>query len=310
MKTMVAVVIPAYKVSKHILGVVGSIGRDVSHIIVVDDACPEGSGDIVIKHLRDKRVVVIKNPTNLGVGGATKAGYMKALELNADIIVKMDGDGQMDPTDLDDLIKPLVHEEAAYTKGNRFYNIDGIQAMPKVRILGNLILSFFSKFSSGYWNIFDPTNGFTAISNKMLKNLQLDKIDNRYFFESDMLFRLYLSGAKVVDVPMNPRYLNEVSSLKITNSIFEFSLKHARNFLKRIFYVYYVRDFTLASIELPLGIGLGAWGSYVGLSSWIHSAQLGISTETGIQIFVAISMLASIQFILSFMDFDVRNYPK
>lgn len=306
----IMVVIPTYRVSKQILKVLERIGPEVCKIIIVDDACPENSGNIATEGYKDNRIVLIKHPENLGVGGATKSGYKKAIELGADFVVKIDGDGQMDPAQLESLIKPLINGEADYAKGNRFYNIEEIHAMPKLRIIGNLVLSFFSKFSSGYWNIFDPNNGYTAISSSMLRTLPLEKIANRYFFESDMLFRLYLSRAKVVDVALDAIYGDEKSNLKISKSIFEFFGKHFRNTFKRIFYVYYLRDFGLASIELPLGIALGLFGTILGLRSWMHSVSLGISTNTGTQILVAISCLASLQLVLSFADFDSRNYPE
>lgn len=305
----ICVVIPAYKVSRQILEVLSKVDDYVKYIVVVDDACPEASGEIVLQGCADKRVILVKHSENLGVGAATKSGYKKALELGADIVVKVDGDGQMNLSDLRTLVEPIIDGKADYTKGNRFYNIDQIHSMPKIRIVGNLALSFFCKFSSGYWNIFDPNNGYTAISSSILKTLPLDKIENRYFFESDMLFRLYLSRAKVEDVPLNAIYADEKSNLRVSRSIFEFFGKHARNFFKRIFYIYYLRDFSLASLELPLGLGLGIFGTTLGLQSWIKSANLGVGTNTGTQILVAISCLASLQLILSFADFDSRNYP-
>jgi len=306
----IIVVIPSYRVAAQILNVIAEIPKNIFRIIVVDDNCPENTGELVLQECKDNRVIVVIHNRNLGVGGATKTGYQKAMELNADIVVKIDGDGQMDPNQIETLIRPLINGEADYVKGNRFYNIEQIHAMPKIRIIGNLVLSFFSKFSSGYWNIFDPNNGYTAISSPMLKTLPLEKIANRYFFESDMLFRLYLSRAKVVDVPLDAIYGDEKSNLKISTSILEFFGKHFRNTCKRIFYVYYLRDFGLASIELPLGIFLGLFGTVLGFQSWAHSASSGIATSTGTQILVAISCLASLQLVLSFTDFDSRNYPQ
>lgn len=305
----IGVVIPAFKVSKHILGLLEDIGPEVGAIYVVDDGCPEKSGELVAKYCSDRRVQVIYHLENQGVGGAVMTGYRSALKDGAAIIVKLDGDGQMKLTDLATLIAPIIDGQADYSKGNRFYNIEQIHSMPKIRILGNLVLSFFSKFSSGYWNIFDPNNGFTAISAPILRTLPLEKIDNRFFFESDMLFRLYLSRAKVVDIPLDAIYADEISNLKISRSIIEFFGKHLRNTVKRIFYVYYLRDFSLASLELPLGIGIGTFGTILGLRSWIHSISSGIATNTGTQILVAISCLASLQLILSFADFDSRNFP-
>ena len=185
----ICVVIPAYRVKSHLLGVVHSIGPEVTNIIVVDDACPEKSGEYLALHTTDPRVEIIFHKVNLGVGGAVKTGYVRALELKSTAVVKIDGDGQMDPSKIHEIILPILEGTADYTKGNRFFDVEAIQQMPKLRIFGNLVLSFLTKLSSGYWNNFDPNNGFTAVSNKILRRIPLSKIDDGYFFESDMLFR-------------------------------------------------------------------------------------------------------------------------
>jgi glycosyltransferase involved in cell wall biosynthesis len=238
----IAVVIPAYKVKSHILGVIESIGPEVHKIIVVDDACPEKCGDHVNANTNDPRVQVIFHATNLGVGGAVKTGYKRALEIGSDIIVKIDGDGQMDTTKIGELISPIRSGVADYTKGNRFFNVEAVKAMPKIRIFGNLGLSFLTKFSSGYWRIFDPANGFTAIGKDKLQSIPLHKVDNSYFFESDILFRLNLVDAVVRDIPMPAIYQNEKSNLRISRILIQFPLKHLRNFGKRNIYTYYLRD--------------------------------------------------------------------
>lgn len=164
----VAVVIPCYKVKKFILHIISSIGDFCDVIFVVDDCCPEKSGEYVINHCRDKRVHVLINTENLGVGGAVRRGYQEALRGGATVIVKLDGDGQMDPSLIPYFVRPILEGEADYTKGNRFYDLKSILVMPKIRILGNAVLSFMTKFSSGYWHIFDPTNGYTAFSLSLL----------------------------------------------------------------------------------------------------------------------------------------------
>ena len=215
----------------------------------------------------------------------------------------------MNPRDIKTLVEPIIKGSAQYTKGNRFYNIERIRSMPKIRIVGNLVLSFFSKFSSGYWNVFDPNNGYTAISTQILRTLPLDKIDNRYFFESDMLFRLYLSKAVVVDIPLDAIYGEEISNLRVSSSILDFLIKHTRNTLKRIFYVYYLRDFSLASLELPIGLGLSIFGVILGMRSWLLSLRLGVATNSGTQILVVLCCIVGLQLLLSFADFDSKNYP-
>ena len=306
----ICVVIPAYKVKTQIVEVVASIGSEVQKIIVVDDACPEKSGKHVKANSRDPRVEIIFHPDNLGVGGAVKTGYKRALELGCDIVVKIDGDGQMDTSKIEDLTNPIKVGNADYTKGNRFFDVEAVRAMPKIRIFGNLGLSFLTKLSSGYWRVFDPNNGFTAISKKTLKLIPLEKIDNRYFFESDMLFRLNLVDAVVEDVAMPAVYQDEKSNLKLSRVIIEFPYKHSRNFWKRILYSYYLRDFNLASIELPLGISLVGLGSTLGIYSWIMGILTNTATPTGTLILIAMSVLAGLQFVLAFLSYDTNNSSK
>lgn len=202
----VAVVIPCYKVSRFVIDLIRRIGPEVDAIYLVDDACPEKTGELIKAGCKDSRVRVMLHDKNMGVGGATITGFRKALEEGAEIVVKLDGDGQMDPAIIPRLIRPIEEGSADYAKGNRFFNIQGIKNMPRIRLFGNIILSFMTKISSGYWNIFDPTNGFIAINAKVLGEMPLDKLDRRYFFESDMLFRLNILHGVIVDVPMEPSY--------------------------------------------------------------------------------------------------------
>lgn len=304
----ICVVIPAFKVKAHVLGVIASIGPEVQRIVVVDDACPEKSGEFVSQNCKDTRVEVVYHRINLGVGGAVKTGYRRAIEIGSDIIVKIDGDGQMDTSKILELTYPISSKEADYSKGNRFFEIEAVQEMPKIRILGNLFLTFITKFSTGLWHIFDPNNGFTAIRSTVLKKLNLDKIDDRYFFESDMLFRLNLLKARVSDVPLPALYGEEKSNLKIRRVLFEFPLKHGRNYMKRIAYTYYLRDFNLASIELPVGVFLTLFALILGGCSWIHGIITATPTPPGTLILVAMSFLAGLQLILAFLSYDTNKF--
>lgn len=306
----IATVIPCYKVKKHILKVISDIILDVDKIYVVDDCCPEGTGDFVIANCTDPRVVVVRCEENQGVGGAVMTGYSAAIKDGMDIIVKVDGDGQMDPLLIPAFITPILNGEADYTKGNRFFDLEEIQQMPKVRLFGNAALSFMTKLSSGYWDLFDPTNGFTAIHSDVAKHLPMKKISRRYFFETDMLFRLNTLRAVVVDIPMDAKYADEVSNLKISKVIGEFFFKHLRNMGKRIFYNYYLRDMSLASIELPIGLLMITLGGIFGLSHWISSMQSGIETSAGTVMFSALPLILGTQFTLAFIGHDVQSIPK
>ncbi|MBC8268801.1 MAG: glycosyltransferase family 2 protein [Rhodospirillaceae bacterium] len=307
--THIAVVIPCFRETKRILDVIKSIGEEVSRIIVIDDACPDNTGEHVKKQCMDKRVEVLIHDTNTGVGGATMSGYKRAIEAGAEIIVKVDGDGQMDPSLIPDLVAPLLEGVADYAKGNRFYNLDGLADMPRVRIFGNLVLSFASKISSGYWNIFDPTNGFTAIHIDAARRLPFEKIDNGFFFESDMLFRLNMMRGVVVDIPMPARYGDEESSLKIHNIIVSFAARHYVNAAKRIFYNYFIRDFGVASIELVLGKLLLLFGVVYGIYSWSESAKTGIPATAGTVILAALPIILGSQMLMAFLNFDTKNVP-
>ncbi|MDP6787738.1 MAG: glycosyltransferase family 2 protein [Rhodospirillales bacterium] len=307
---ILAAVVPCYREVDHVLGVLDGIGPEVGHIFVVDDACPDGTGRHVRDHCKDGRVSVVTHERNEGVGGATLSGYRAAVEAGADIIVKLDGDGQMDPKLIPALVSPIACGKADYAKGNRFHDLDGLKGMPATRIFGNLVLSFLSKMSSGYWNLFDPTNGFTAIHAKVARQLLKERISKGYFFESDMLFRLNLLGAVVADVPMEARYGAEKSGLRIHRAILEFAAKHWLNAVKRIFYSYYLRDFGAASVELLLGVVLVVFGGVFGALEWYQSTTSGIPATAGTVILAALPIILGTQFLIAFINFDTRNIPK
>lgn len=304
------VVIPAYKVEKQILELLPRIGAEVETIWVIDDACPNQSGQLVERQSKDKRVKVLFHEINKGVGGAVITGYRAAMDAGADVIVKIDGDGQMFPEDLPKLVRPILLGEADYTKGNRFDSLDQLYLMPRIRILGNAVLSLWSKLSSGYWSITDPTNGYTAIHRAALERVDLDKLSERYFFESDMLFRLNLAASVVEDVPLPARYADEKSNLRISNVLWEFPWKHLRNQLKRVFYRYYLREFSIASFELPIGLGLLFFGSWFGLTSFIAAAEAGRATTAGQATIASLSIILGVQLLLSFLSYDIQSEPR
>lgn len=306
----IAVVLPCYKSKDHVLGVIEGIGPEPFLIVAVDDACPLGTGRHIRENCRDPRVVVVENPSNLGVGGATMHGYRIALERGADIVVKMDSDGQMDPELLPDVVHPVAAGLADYAKGNRFFFVDGLKSMPGVRLFGNAGLSFLTKFATGYWNLFDPTNGYTAIHRLALEALPLDRIDKRYFFESDLLFRLYLAGAVVIDVPMAARYGDEESNLKVRRVVLPFLFKNLRNFAKRVFYRYFLRDLNFGSLELVVGTVLLLFGAIFGIVKWIDSATSGIPATAGQAMLAGLPVLVGVQMILGFFSFDFQAVPR
>ncbi len=306
----VGVVIPSYRVRDQILDVLGGIGSEISQIYVVDDCCPDGSGRLVETRCGDGRVTVLRHDENQGVGGAVMTGYRAALADDMKIIVKLDGDGQMDPALLQDFIAPIAAGKADYTKGNRFFNLEDLRGMPKARLMGNAVLSLLTKLSSGYWDLFDPVNGYTAIHADVARSLPFEKMSKGYFFESEMLFRLNTLRAVVIDIPMRAHYGDEVSSLHVPRIVGEFLVKHARCFCKRVFYNYYLRGLSLASIELPLGLLMLMFGIVFGGCQWWESGRAGLPTPPGTVMLAAMPILVGIQLVLAFIGYDIGSVPR
>lgn len=308
--TRIAAILPCYRVGRQVLDVIARIGPECARIYVVDDACPEGTAAVVERECRDPRVSVLRHAQNQGVGGATVTGYRAALADGCTILVKIDGDGQMDPGLLPRFVAPIVQGQADYTKGNRFWDLANIRRMPRHRILGNLGLSFLAKLSAGYWDLFDPTNGYTALHAAVARRLPLDRVSRGYFFETDMLFRLNTVRAVVVDVPMDARYGDERSSLRPTRVLGPFLARNAANALKRVFYNYFLRDFSIATVELVAGIALLVFGGVVGIEAWTTSARTGQPTLPGTVMLAGLPILAGLQLLLAFVGYDIASVPR
>lgn len=307
----IAVVIPCYRVADHLADVLARIGKEVHCIYCVIDGCTEASGDVATRaQSHDPRIRVMHLQANSGVGHAFITGLQKAIEDGAGIIVKLDGDGQMPPEKISDLIAPLLQGEADFVKGNRFFHLEDLQSMPIVRMIGNAGLSFLSKLSTGYWNLFDPTNGFVAIKADVAMRIPWEKVQRRFFFESDLLFRLYTVRAAVIDVPMKSHYANEQSNLNIPFALVQFPFFHLVNFLKRVFYCYFLREFNIASMNLVLSFGLMGFGICFGLLNWIRGYELNRLASAGTVMFAALPLILGWQALLAFFAFDVGNVPK
>ena len=305
----IAVTIPSYKVRAHVLDVIARIPPQVQRIYVVDDKCPQDSGAFVQQHCTDPRVRVIFHDENQGVGGAVVSGYRAALEDGMDIVVKVDGDGQMDPALIPHFTRPIERGRADYTKGNRFYRPESLKGMPPIRLFGNAALSFINKLSTGYWSIMDPTNGYTAIHTSVLREMPLHKLEKRYFFETDMLYHLNTMRAVVHDVPMDALYADEESSLKVSKVLPEFIVKHVNRFFKRYVYLYLLRDFNIGSLYSLLGVVLCGLGVVFGGWAWLRSLTTGQPATSGTVMLAALPLIIGIQFLIAFLHHDVERVP-
>jgi glycosyltransferase involved in cell wall biosynthesis len=281
----------------------------VDQIIVVDDCSTDRTYDTV-KNARDKRTQLLSSGHNRGVGGATLLGYKKALDAGADIVVKMDADGQMRPEYLDKLIDPLIEDGFDYAKGNRFLMAEFLPQMPKTRLFGNIVMTFMTKLASGYWHIFDPQNGYTAIRAETLRGLNLSAVHERYFFENDMLCQLNLQNARVKDVPIPAKYAGEVSSMSLLRVAFTFPVLLFRRFLARIVYKYVVRDFSPIALFLFLGSLLFTWGVLFGAYIWVRSIVTDDFNSAGTVMLSVLPLILGFQLLLQAIVLDIQQTPK
>lgn len=303
------VVIPCYRVAGQIADVVRSVPEYVDGIVAVDDASPD-TGYEVLSGLTDPRLEVLRHERNQGVGGAMVTGLNRAAELGADIMVKVDGDGQMDLSDLPRLLDPLVSREYAYAKGNRLVDRKALSSMPRTRLIGNFVLTFLTKLASGYWHIMDPQNGFVAITTDAWRLIESRRIARGYFFENDMLVNLNVFNARVKDVPMAARYGNETSSLKIRHIIPTFSWMLVNRTLYRFVTKYMLRDFSPIALFVLTGLPLFAWGILFGSVSWVVNAQREVVTSTGTVMLSVLPLLLGFQLLLQALVLDIQETPR
>lgn len=242
---ILAAVVPAYNEAKQIEGVADSMPDFIDHIVIINDASTDNSVEVMAELAqKNPRVVVLTHEKNKGAGGGVATGYKWCAENNVDIAVTMDGDGQMDPDDLPNLLRPIVDGEADFTKGNRLISGEAYKAMPKIRYFGNAGLSMLTKIASGYWHIADSQTGYTAINKDALRTIDWEQMYTRYGYPNDRLTRLNIYNFKVMDVEVRPIYnVGEVSTMKLRKAAFTIGWLVVKLFFRRMWQKYVVRDF-------------------------------------------------------------------
>ena len=305
----ISVVIPAFNVLNHISDVIATIPQFVDRIIVVDDCGTDGTTQF-LNSLTNPRILVVQHKTNQGVGGAMISGFKQALSEQVDIVVKMDGDGQMDPAHLPNLLDPIVEHGYSYAKGNRFLNNRELASMPTLRLIGNYGLTFLTKLASGNWHSFDPQNGFLAIQAQVLGKLEIDHLAKRYFFENDMLIHLNIIGARVKDVPIPTRYGNEKSSMRLSEIVMTFPRYLFRRFWYRVYQKHILRDFSPIALFCVFGVLLFSWGTFFGTYTWAKSIIFSQIATTGTVMLSVLPFLLGFQLILQAILLEIAESPK
>lgn len=306
----VAVVIPCYRVRHKIVGVVESLLDKVDAIFVVDDRCPDQSGRFLQETLSHPKLKILFHEVNQGVGGAMVTGFEAALEARMEIIVKMDGDGQMDARYLRRLITPICRGQADFTKGNRFYDLTALQRMPPVRRFGNFGLTFLSKAASGFWHVSDPTNGYVAVHSAALRLLNFHRLDRRYFFEISFLVQLNIAGATAIDVPIPAIYEDETSSLNPWRILWSFPTKLLKGLFLRIWWRYFIYNINIVTVFLITGSLLFFGGGIFGLIRWSYNWSGGTEQSAGTVALAMLPMILGFQMLLQAIVLDMRERPE
>jgi len=305
----VAAIVPAYNESAHVGDVIRRMPAVIDHIIVVDDCSSDGTA-AAAESLGDPRVEVLRQTRQSGVGGAMIAGFARALEKQVDLVVKVDGDGQMDPTQIPTLLLPLVRDGYDYAKANRFLHTAALQQMPVLRLIGNFSLTFLTKLASGYWHVFDPQNGFIAVTTSALRSIDRGNLANDFFFENSMLIELNILNFRVKDVAMPARYGNEVSSLRIRRIITTFPNYLVRSFCWRVWQKYMLRDFSPIALFWLVGAPLMMASALFGLLTWAHSLWTGQPATTGTVMLSVLPFLIGFELILQAIMLEIRESPR
>lgn len=305
----ICVAIPAYRTEATILEVIEGLPTYVDQVIVVDDASPDATWE-KLQRCADPRLTALRHQANQGVGGAMRTAFRKSLEIGCDVVVKVDGDGQMEAGRIADLLDAIIDCPCDYAKGNRFLHREALATMPRRRLIGSMALTFLTKMASGYWHIFDPQNGFMACRASVLARLELDHIATDYFFENDMLIHLNILACRVVDVPMPARYGNEVSSLQISRVLLTFPMRLFRGYWRRIYARFVVRDFSPIALFLLAGLPLTLWGVGFGVYGWVESWRSGVVASTGTVMFAALPLILGFQLLLQAILLDIHSTPR
>lgn len=303
----IAVIVPAYNEEKLIGKVLETIPTFIDHIVVVDDASSDRTGEVVRTHQQeDSRIIYLCHTKNEGVGGAIVTGYKWARDNEISISVVMAGDAQMDPKDLPKLLDPVVDGEVDYSKGNRLFTGRAWRVIPKTRYLGNAVLSFLTKIASGYWHVADSQSGYGAVSLEVLKTIDLDSIYKRYGMPNDFLVKLNVYHFRVRDVPVNPIYgIGERSGIKIYKVVFTLSSLLLKLFIWRLKEKYIIRDFHPLVLFYLMGFVLTPIGFIFGCYLLIYRLFIGPVAATS-ALFAAFFAISGLQSLFFAMWFDME----
>lgn len=304
----IAALVPAYNEAAHVGGVVRGMPDFVDHILVIDDCSTDGTAEAA-REPGDPRLLLLRHERNRGLGATLIDAHEEAMKLEVDVSVVMAGDGQMDPAYLPALLDPIVEEGYDFTKGNRFFSRQSWKGMPKHRIFGNVVLTFLTKLATGYWDIFDPQNGYTAISAEAQRAIDWDDVAHGYSFENDVLAHLALDGRRVKDVNIPAVYGEEVSGIRLGKVVPELLGTLRRAFWRRVFTRYVVASFSPVALFGFSAAALLLWSLLFG--TWVVGQKIvGTTPTTATVMIVVLPFLMGFELMLAALVLDILNAPK
>jgi len=304
----ISVVVPAFREQELIAETILGVPDFVDHIIVVDDCSPDETSERAAATAHPK-LTLITLKENVGVGGAIIEGHKRALELESEISVVMAGDNQMDPDELPKLLDPIIDEGYEFTKGSRFFSFESMKGMPRHRVFGNIVLTFLNKAASGYWNLVDPQNGYTAISASALAKVPLDKIAKRYEFENDLLIWLNIAGVRARDVNIPARYGMETSTVKLLPFITRTTWLLFTGFWRRIWLKYILWSFSPIALLLIAGLLMMGIGSAFGIWATTQAIK-GTSPTAGTTMLSVVPFMIGFMMLIQSFVLDIMETPK
>ena len=304
----VAAVVPAYREEKLVGRVIETMPDFVDIIVVVDDCSPDGTSASVTA-VGEPRVTLIRHEVNKGVGGSIVTGHRAALAQGADVMVVMAGDAQMDPAYLPALVDPIVDDGCGFTKANRFFDATSYKGMPKVRLVGNIILTFLTKSASGYWNLVDPQNGYTAVTRAALARVPLDRLAERYDFENDLLIWLNIADVRARDVSVPAVYGDETSTMQVRRVIPRLTRTLFLGFWRRILLKYVLWSFSPVALMLFTGLFLLLLSAVPGAIA-IISALHGDSPTSGTVLLAVTPFLCGFFLLVQALVLDIAATPQ
>ena len=303
----VAVVVPAYQEERLIADTLRGIPDFVDDVVVVDDCSADDTAEAA-RAVHDERIEVLRLERNEGVGGAIITGHRRAMERGADIMVVMAGDNQMDPDELPRLLTPITQDGYGFAKGNRFYTTGGMGGMPAHRVVGNMLMTFLNKASSGYWNIVDPQNGYTAVTREALEMVPLDRVARRYQFENDLLVWLNIANVRATDVNIPARYGDEVSTIRLSTEVPRIMWQMYTGFWRRVWFKYFLWSFSPIAVMLVVGMLFTLIGLAVGV--WTTAIALGgDSPSAGTTILSVVPFMSGFYLLIQAMVLDIQATP-